>query len=226
MARSSLETPRPPASSTTLSARGWRRHWKANRAPVSARCYGKEESTQTFSDPAGDQRSTADITSIKVIEYCEGAIGIELTLSGPPELTTNGPLIALDLDQNPDTGSAFDGTEVEFVYGPDTEGGPGFYRADGWDFRRAKRVPGCCSSGFGVHRLFLGFSRKALGLKPNVGFNIVASSVANHPDTAPDVGTFNYQRVQGTPAPPSARTGARPRCSPLTPPVSVAGTRR
>src|SRR5215218_3438717 len=140
MARSSLETPRPPASSTTLSARAGA-VIESQPRPVSARCYGKEESTQTFSDPAGDQRSTADTTSIKVIEYCEGAIGIELTLSGPPELTTNGPLIALDLDQNPDTGSAFDGTEVEFVYGPDTEGGPGFYRADGWDFRRAKRVP-------------------------------------------------------------------------------------
>lgn len=173
---------------------------KAER-PASAGCYGKVDSTKTFSDPAGDQSFSADIRSIKVIEYCEGAVGIELSLFGPPELTTDGPLIALDLDQNPDTGSAFDGTEVEFVYGPDTDGGPVFYRANGWDFRRARRVPGCCSTGDGTHTLFLGFSRKALGLTPNAGFNIVVSSVANHPDTAPDFGTYNYQRVQGTPSP-------------------------
>jgi hypothetical protein len=66
-----------------------------------------------------------------VTEYCDGANGLELTVSGPPELQSNGPLIALDLDRNPDTGSAFYGTEVEFLFGPDIEGGPVFYRAQG-----------------------------------------------------------------------------------------------
>src|SRR2546430_8010701 len=51
---------------------------------------------------------------------------------------------------------------------------------------------------FRSHTVGFGIKRSALGLKPNAGLNIVAASVASHPDTAPDIGTFNYQPVAGT----------------------------
>jgi hypothetical protein len=47
----------------------------------------------------------------------------------------------------------------------------------------------------------LGFERAALGRKPKDGFNVVVASVSRHPDTAPDIGTFNYQRINGTQPP-------------------------
>jgi hypothetical protein len=40
-----------------------------------------------------------------------------------------------------------------------------------------------------------------LGITPTSGFNVVAVTVSPHIDTAPDIGTFNYQPVAGTPAP-------------------------
>src|SRR2546430_13496927 len=55
---------------------------------------------------------------------------------------------------------------------------------------------------FRSHTVGFGIKRSALGLKPNAGLNIVAASVASHPDTAPDIGTFNYQPVAGTQPPP------------------------
>src|SRR5256886_8323842 len=55
---------------------------------------------------------------------------------------------------------------------------------------------------FRSHTVGFGIKRSALGLKPNAGLNIVAASVASHPDTAPGIGTFNYQPVAGTQPPP------------------------
>jgi hypothetical protein len=37
----------------------------------------------------------------------------------------------------------------------------------------------------------------ALGLAPNGGFNVVAVADSPRTDTAPDLGTFNYQPVAG-----------------------------
>lgn len=40
-----------------------------------------------------------------------------------------------------------------------------------------------------------------LGITPTSGFNVVAVTVSPHIDTAPDIGTFNYQPVADTRAP-------------------------
>ena len=164
---------------------------------------------RTFTDPAGDARSSVDITALRITEAPipeepDSTIDFELTLSGPPGLEASGPLIALDVDQNPDTGSSFYGTEVEIgLAGGDNarEAEPIFYRAHGWSFRGARPPKGGVGWSIGKHTVTFSVRRAALGLKPNAGFNVVAASAAQHPDTAPDIGTFNYQRVQGKPPP-------------------------
>src|SRR5215204_3962394 len=57
-------------------------------------------------------------------------------LAGKVDWDEDGPRIALDLDQNPDTGSAFYGTEVMVAFegeGHAREGRAVLYRSDGWD---------------------------------------------------------------------------------------------
>jgi hypothetical protein len=49
-----------------------------------------------------------------------------------------------------------------------------------------------------------------LGLKPGQGFNLVAGSVSNHPDMAPDFGTFAYQPSSGGAPPPRLGRDRRP----------------
>jgi hypothetical protein len=146
--------------------------------------------SKTFSDPEGDAGSSVDITEVKVTEWAR-EIDVELTVKGNPGLQEDGPLVALDLDQNPDTGSAYFGTEAEvaLVGGGDT---PTLYRAHGWDFLAAKPNSGV---GWMTGSEKVGFliPRSLLGPDPEPGFNIVASSVARHPDTAPDVGTFAFE---------------------------------
>jgi hypothetical protein len=112
-------------------------------------------------------------------------------------------LISVDTDQNPDTGSAFYGTEFEFAFEPSGQARAGegmFLRAEGWDFRR---VPFPDGFGWGCGPTGGGYAAalEALGLSPTTGFNVVVATQGPHVDTAPDVGTFNYQPVPGTKPP-------------------------
>jgi hypothetical protein len=150
--------------------------------------------SKTFSDPEGDAGSSLDITRVKVTEWTD-QIDVELTVKGGPGLQEDGPLVALDLDQNPDTGSAFYGTEVEVALvgsGNAREAEPVLYKAHGWDFlaENLRQPPGSITGSDVV-----GFSipRSILGPDPEPGFDIVATSVGKHPDTAPDVGTFDFE---------------------------------
>ena len=82
-------------------------------------------------------------------------------------------------------------------------------RADGWDFRgvRDQRgLGGGCGAGRGVYSIDL----STLGLKPGAGFNIVVATLGPKVDTAPDVGTFNYQQVPGTKPPALGRDRRAP----------------
>jgi hypothetical protein len=161
--------------------------------------------TTSFSDPTGDAGSALDITKLDVTEDASANpnwIGFEVTVAGSLNSAEDGPLVALDLDQNPDTGSAFYGTEVEIamVGRGNGEAEPALYRAHGADFRRT-RDP-IVGWGFRPHGVEFLVKRSAIGLKPGAAFNLVAASVASHPDTAPDIGTFTYQPVAGTQPPP------------------------
>jgi hypothetical protein len=155
--------------------------------------------SQTYSDPTGDALSSMlDIKSVTITERDNGFIDFLVTLAGDFEWSEDGPLIALDLDQNPDTGSAFYGTEVELVLQSEranAEVMPALYRANGWDFRRERHARAAWT--LGPHEGGFQIKRSSLGLTKYQGFNIVVGSVSNHPDMAPDFGTFNYQRVSG-----------------------------
>ncbi len=87
-------------------------------------------------------------------------------------------------------------------------------RADGWDLRRAPgpagdilpaQVYGSCKG----KRFELYVPRKVIGVGPRMGFNFVIAALRTRTDTAPDVGTFNYQQVRGT-APPKPGPDTRP----------------
>lgn len=167
----------------------------------------------SFTDPAGDGGNGLDITRVDVCES-QGWLGqreleFTVTLSGHIYCSSDGDglqiIVALDLDQNPDTGSAFYGTEVEFA--PDPIGDAAFLRASGWDFRGAPG-PGLgweC----GPHTQGYFVDGTALGLAPDAGFNFVVATLAPHPDTAPDIGTYHYQPVPGPP-PPALGPDTRP----------------
>lgn len=156
----------------------------------------------SFTDPVGDAGSGLDITGLNVSEY-EGELIFQVTVADRLNWDEDGPLVALDLDQNPDTGSAYYGTEVEVAFvggGNAREGEPVLRRASGWDFRGV-RPPEGWGWGLGPHEVDFFLSRSYLGLGPNAGFNVVAAAGGSHPDTAPDIRTFNYQPVPGTPPP-------------------------
>ena len=171
------------------------------------------DSQTSFADRAGDAGSSVDITAVRVSTLGGGSdagIGLEATVT-PNRFWCRGDggdlplLIAIDTDQNPDTGSAFYGTEVEFEYTPPRDAREGeavFLRANGWGFKVARlpdgQLPGWeCGPTIGGYFI----DTAGLGITPTSGFNVVAVTVSPHTDTAPDIGTFNYQPVAGTPPP-------------------------
>jgi hypothetical protein len=128
---------------------------------------------------------------------------IVVTLAGTVNWDEDGPLIGLDLDQNPDTGSAFYGTEYEVAFlgeGNAREGQPVLMRARGWDFKRVQPL-GHLEWELGPHVVGFVLDRSAFGLSPTAGFKLVAATLGSPPDTAPDIGTFDYQPVPGTKPP-------------------------
>lgn len=170
---------------------------------------GAESSQASFPDPAGDAGSSVDITGFHVSSQWDGSsgggVGLEVTVirnrfwcrgeGGDLPL-----MIAIDTDQNPDTGSAFYGTEVQLSWSSMAQL-PVLARANGWNFKGAPFPDGGmgweCGPTIGGYFV----NTATLGIAPTSGFNVVASTVSPHTDTAPDIGTFNYQPVAGTPPP-------------------------
>ena len=167
------------------------------------------DSQTSFVDPAGDAGSSVDITGVRVSSLWDGGsdgdVGLEVTVT-PNRFWCGGDggdlplLIAIDTDQNPDTGSAFYGTEVELACRRHRcpMASPSSAAPDGWDFKAAPFPDGGmgweCGPTIGGYFI----DTAALGITPTSGFNVVAATVSPHTDTAPDIGTFNYQPVAGT----------------------------
>lgn len=174
------------------------------------------DSSVSFSDPVGDVGRALDIKRVDVIELKgwdgDRYLGFIVDVGGPVYCTSDGDglqiVVALDLDQNPDTGSAFYGTEVEFA--PDRIGDATFLRASGWGFRGAPAPEGGIGWACGPHTMGYFADGTALGLAPNAGFNLVVATQGPSPDTAPDIRTYNYQPVPGTPPPALGGDTRRP----------------
>jgi hypothetical protein len=158
----------------------------------------------SYTDPQGDVSLAPDIIALDVANDDTGTITIRMTTAGdiPIGLPGEDLGVLLDLDQNPDTGTVFYGTEVAMVF---QDNSLRFERAAGNAFTTAPSPPslqGATAINGGV----VTFSVKAadLGLTPSAGFNVVAISASNltgELDSAPDIRTFNYQQVAGTPPP-------------------------
>jgi hypothetical protein len=170
----------------------------------------------TFTDRPGDVKLAADITQLDVSNDHAGTITIRLTFGDgglTPGLPGEALGVALDLDQNPDTGTVYYGTEVAFALSFGMDGGNTlkFARAAGDGFSPAP-PPASLHAAMSDATLTFSVNAADLGLAPNGGFNVVAlseTSVTDDVDLAPDLRTFNYQLVAGTPQPPlSADTRA------------------
>jgi hypothetical protein len=165
--------------------------------------------TTGFSDRAGDVKLAPDITSVDVSNDDAGTVTIHMGF-GRDALTPGLPGeqlgVAVDLDQNPDTGTVYYGTDVAFALDFGLGGTTlKFARAEGSEFKPATPPPSLTGTFDGTTGT-VRFTVKAadLGLTPNDGFNLVAisSSIVGAGDLAPDLRTYNYQQVAGTPQPP------------------------
>jgi hypothetical protein len=166
----------------------------------------------SFTDRPGDVKLAADITNIDVSNDDGGTITIRLTFGDgglTPGLPGENLGVALDLDQNPDTGTVYYGTEVAFALDFGVSGTTlKFERAAGPEFKSA---PAPASLQGTINGSTVAFAVKAadLGLVSNGGFNIVA--VSESPlagDLGPDFGTFDYQLIAGT-TPPALQPDTR-----------------
>src|SRR5262249_56102976 len=162
-----------------------------------------------FSDRTGDVKLAPDITSVDVSSDDAGTVTIQMAFGGDaltPGLPGEQLGVALDLDQNPDTGTVYYGTDVAFALDFGLGGTTlKFARAGGSEFEPAIPPPSLKGT-FDAPTATVTFTVKAadLGLTPKDGFNLVAisSSIVGDGDLAPDLRTYNYQQVAGTPQPP------------------------
>ncbi len=131
----------------------------------------------SFPDGTGDNRLAPDIVSFTVSNDDSANVAIRVGIADRVALASGDEImVGLDIDQNPDTGSVFYGSE----YGETTR--PASFQAS-------------YSGGTAT------FTIKAsdVGLTPTSGFEVYAFSFARgFVDTAPDIRTVNYQMVAGT----------------------------
>ncbi len=164
--------------------------------------------TDVYTDRPGDVKLAPDITSVHVSNDDTGTIVIQTTY-GNDAVTPGVPGeqlgVALDLDENPDTGTVYYGTDVAFALDFGLSGTTlKFSRAAGSEFKPAAPPPSLKGT-FDEATGSVTFTVKAadLGLAPDRGFNFVAVSESLLAgDLAPDLRTYNYQQVGGTPQPP------------------------
>jgi hypothetical protein len=171
-----------------------------------------ETPTASFVDPAGDAGRPPDIARVEIEPAAGDQLEFSITVAGRRCVGfggSGGPMIAIDRDQNPDTGSAYYGTEVAIM----TDNGGQVLRADGWDLRKAPgpsgdilraQTYGSCKG----KRFELYVPRKVIGVGPRMGFNFFIAAFRTRTETVPDTGTFNYQQVRGK-APPKPRPDTR-----------------
>ena len=172
-----------------------------------------ESPTVSFVDPIGDAGRPPDISRLEIGPAAGDQLEFSVTVAGQRCVGfggSGGPMIAIDRDQNPDTGSAYYGTEVAITT---NNGSPQVLRADGWDLRRAREPAGAIlrAQAYGScegKRFELYVPRKVVGVEPRMGFNFVVAAFRTRTETVPDTGTFNYQQVRGK-APPKPRPDTR-----------------
>jgi hypothetical protein len=160
----------------------------------------------SFPDATGDAGPASvnapDVTSVVVSSDDSGTLTFQVTLANRP--TALGPsdelVVNLDPDQNPDTGSIFYGTEIGLALeGTAVE----FLRVDSAQrFMEPSTPPASYQASFSNGVATFTVKAADVGLSAAGGFNFdVLADNQQDGDTAPDMHTFNYQLVAGTPPP-------------------------
>jgi hypothetical protein len=168
----------------------------------------------SYSDAPGDGGAAPDVGGISVSNDDQGTITVKITVGNRADLAATDEVgFGIDVDQNPDTGSVFHyGQEIAFAFDGSTLG---FFRVSAsGDFDEAPTPPSLKGS-FAAGVATVSFSASDIGLGPTSGFNfsVIDSNEVDF-DAAPDLRSYNYQLVAGT---PPANPGAD-----RTPPVDEA----
>jgi hypothetical protein len=153
-----------------------------------------------FRDPEGDTAVLApDVTAVSISTDDAGTITATISLAAGGAGAVLGEVaLAIDADQNPDTGTYYYG--AEFALSLDRMQ-PTFYRAAAsGDFETAP-APASFRARFDPGQVTFVVKASDLGIAPTAGFNVAAVGVGiGLADTAPDIRTFNYEQVAGTAA--------------------------
>jgi len=162
---------------------------------------GGAANATSFTDRSGDAKLAPDIAALDVTNDDAGTLTFRLTFGGglPPGLPGEDVGVALDLDQNPDTGTVYYGTDVALEFDNSTLR---FFRAHGNGFSPAA-APASLQGSLAGNTATFTVKAADLGLAPTDGFNVIG--ITDSPmdgDLAPDLRTYNYEQVVGTPPKP------------------------
>lgn len=163
---------------------------------------GGAANSTSFTDRTGDAKLAPDIVGLDVTNDDAGTLTFRLTFGSgglPAGLPGEDVGVALDLDQNPDTGTVYYGTDVALEF---HNSSLRFYRAEGNDFTAAP-TPASLQGALTASMATFTVKAADLGLAATGGFNVVG--ITDSPldgDLAPDLRTVNYQQVAGTLAKP------------------------
>jgi hypothetical protein len=164
---------------------------------------GGAANSTSFVDRTGDAELAPDIAGLDVTNDDAGTLTFRLTFGGgglPGGLPGEDVGVAVDVDQNPDTGTVYYGTDVALEFDSSTLR---FYRAQGNGFSLAP-APASLQGSLTASTATFTVKAADLGLAPADGFNVVGIAQTRlDGDLAPDIRTVNYQQVAGTPAKPA-----------------------
>jgi hypothetical protein len=153
----------------------------------------------SYTDASADGGGAPDVGQTSVSNDDQGTITVKIAVANRTDLAATDEVgLGIDVDQNPDTGSVYHyGQEVAFAFDGSTLG---FFRASSTgDFEEAPAPPSLKGS-FAAGVATLSFSASDIGLGPTSGFNfsVIDSNEVDF-DAAPDLRSYNYQLVAGTP---------------------------
>jgi hypothetical protein len=169
----------------------------AGAALVVAGVAGAANST-SFIDRTSDVNYAPDLARLDVSNDDAGTLTFRVALANgiPASLPGVEVGVAVDLDQNPDTGTVYYGTDVAFEFDETTLR---FFRANRNEFA-ATPAPASLQGTITADAATFSVRAADLGLAPTDGFNVVAiSQTGLDGDLAPDIRTYNYEQVAGTP---------------------------
>jgi hypothetical protein len=152
----------------------------------------------SFRDPVGDVRRGPDITAVSVSSDDRGTVTVRVTVANRPRLRTTEELgVGFDVDEDPDTGSAFYGEDYAVWL---KVGRPVLFRATRSGRLEVALPPESLKGSFKAGVATFSFKGADLGIDPTSGFNLSAidTSHSRLVEAAPNIRTFNYQLLRGT----------------------------